>query len=140
MDSELYYLQEYEGEYLQLKRFQMLNFHLQKDGVELMPITMAELMEKSKDNRLTNIIIFTSDLREKELFQKNRVQLNTLIRKKLIVIFHYTSFDWRPSVDEIRLYNHIYIPLPVKISEAIELMYGELRKMDQLYKDTVVDF
>ena len=100
-----------------------------KNDMELMPVVYQELLDVLKMKQEIHLITCIGSLESRIGYERSvKTLIEKLMSEQKIVLHQFSSFEADKQQDILKQINHQFIPLPVKLEEAVELVRC---KMDQ---------
>lgn len=109
--------------------FFVLAEEFRKNDIELMPVVYQELLDVLKMKQEVHLITCIGSLEGKIAYDRSvKTLIEKLMSEQKIVLHQFSSFEADKQQDILKQMNHQFIPLPVKLVEAVQAVK---LKMDQ---------
>lgn len=108
--------------------FFILAEEFRKNNMELMPVVYQELLDVIKIKQEIHLITCIGSLQGRLAYERSvKTCIEKLMSEQKIILHQFSSFESDKQQDILKQMNHQFIPLPVKVPEAIQLVK---QKMD----------
>ncbi|MDH4469243.1 MAG: hypothetical protein QE271_14390 [Bacteriovoracaceae bacterium] len=111
-------------------------FHLsqefQKQRTEFLLLDLETLMAQVSKHEMSWVIVCTTNLEESRIFERKiKQQLKIYINQEKLCLFQFSSFTPSSNLELQNFKSNYYIniPLPLKTSEAVEIMIKHMEKL-----------
>ena len=89
--------------------------------VELMPVVYQELLDVLKMRQEIHLITCIGSLAERFGYERSvKTSIERLVNEQKIVLHQFSSFEADKQQDMLKQMNNQFIPLPVKVDEAVK--------------------
>jgi hypothetical protein len=94
-----------------------------KNDMELMPVVYQELLDVLKMKQEIHLITCIGSLEGRKAYERSvKTVIEKLMSEQKIVLHQFSSFEADKQQDILKQMNHQFIPLPVKVEEAVQMV------------------
>ena len=112
--------------------FFILAEEFKKNEMELMPVVYQELLDVLKMKQEIHLITCIGSLESRKAYDRSvKTLIEKLMSEQKIVLHQFSSFEADKQQDILKQMNHQFIPLPVKVENAVQLVKNKMMQWTQ---------
>lgn len=94
-----------------------------KNDIELMPVVYQELIDVLKMKQEVHLITCIGCMDSRKAYERSvKTCIEKLMSEQKIVLHQFSSFEADKQQDILKQMNHQFIPMPLKVAEAVALV------------------